>query len=197
MLSGLLYKHLIDPLLKGVHQHACEMIPAGLQILDIACGTGSLAVMMSSKAEMVTAVDISPEMIRTAEKSKKKSGITNLSFHVEDATGLVSISDRQYDLATLSMAIHQFPQNERIAILKQARRVASEILFIDYTSPLPENKFRHLVIMIERLAGRSHYQSFRHYQNQGGLSFYIEENNLSILEKKTTGRGIFTLVKCK
>jgi ubiquinone/menaquinone biosynthesis C-methylase UbiE len=197
MLSALLYKHLIDPLLNGVHQQASAMIPTGLNILDIACGTGSFAVMMSSKAKKVTGIDLAPAMINTAEKTKVRLDIRNLSFAVEDAADLSSFNNRQFDLATLSMAVHQFPPGESMTIIAQARRVAKEILFVDYASPLPENNYRKLVFIIERLAGRSHYQSFRQYQQQGGLSFYLAKNNLTALEKNTAGRGIFTLIKCK
>jgi demethylmenaquinone methyltransferase/2-methoxy-6-polyprenyl-1,4-benzoquinol methylase len=197
VLTGYLYKNVIDPLLRGVHQSTLEMIPPGIDILDIACGTGSFAQLMCSKDRHVSGIDISEVMINTAERSKASKGIHNLSYYLADATDLSQFHNDQFDLATLSLAIHQFSEEDRNIILGQVKRVASEILIIDYTSPLPRNGFRHLVSVLERLAGKSHYINFRQYQKQGGIPFYADKNNLSINEKNTSGRGIFTLALCK
>lgn len=50
-------------------------------VLEIGCGTGSLALEMSRFAGHIHGMDISAEMIRIAEQRKKDQGVTNVTFH--------------------------------------------------------------------------------------------------------------------
>lgn len=50
-------------------------------ILEIGCGTGSLALEMSKFAGHVHAMDISAEMIRIANQKKDAQRVTNVTFH--------------------------------------------------------------------------------------------------------------------
>lgn len=52
------------------------------RILDVACGTGILAIALAKQGHSVCGIDISPEMIAVART--KASGITGLSFSVQD-----------------------------------------------------------------------------------------------------------------
>jgi 2-polyprenyl-3-methyl-5-hydroxy-6-metoxy-1,4-benzoquinol methylase len=69
------YLNLIDWLLReqGIHQ---------ARILDIACGTGILAIALSKRGHRVHGVDVSPKMIAVAES--KSAGMANISFEVQD-----------------------------------------------------------------------------------------------------------------
>jgi arsenite methyltransferase len=50
-------------------------------VVEFGCGTGSLALEMSSHAGQVHAIDVSAEMIRIAERKKAEQGVTNVTFH--------------------------------------------------------------------------------------------------------------------
>jgi arsenite methyltransferase len=50
-------------------------------VIEIGCGTGSLALEMSRHAGHIHAVDVSAEMIRIAERKKGEQGVPNVSFH--------------------------------------------------------------------------------------------------------------------
>lgn len=54
------------------------------RILDLACGTGILAVELANRGHLVHGIDISPEMIKIAKS--KSVGLSNLSFDVQDMT---------------------------------------------------------------------------------------------------------------
>lgn len=54
------------------------------RILDIACGTGILAIALARQGYFVCGIDISPEMVTIAKA--KSSGMANVSFDVEDMT---------------------------------------------------------------------------------------------------------------
>ncbi len=52
------------------------------RILDLACGTGTLAVQLGEAGHSVLGVDISPEMVEVA--TKKAARLSNVSFQVAD-----------------------------------------------------------------------------------------------------------------
>jgi len=69
---------------------------AQARILDLACGTGTLAVELANRGHYVYGIDISPQMI---EKAKSKSIVSsNVSFEVQDMT-FFAVEDK-FDLAT-------------------------------------------------------------------------------------------------
>ena len=52
------------------------------RILDLACGTGVLAIVLARKGHTVTGIDISPKMVRKAQS--KSAGMSRISFEVAD-----------------------------------------------------------------------------------------------------------------
>jgi SAM-dependent methyltransferase len=66
------------------------------RVLDIACGTGILALELARCGHSVHGADISPEMIEIAKS--KAVGVPNLSFDVRDMVELSS--DKKYDVVT-------------------------------------------------------------------------------------------------
>ena len=52
------------------------------RILDLACGTGVLAIALANRGHSVHGIDISPEMVTIAKS--KSSGMANISFDVQD-----------------------------------------------------------------------------------------------------------------
>lgn len=51
-------------------------------VLDIGCGTGSLALRLAPDAAHVHGLDISGEMVRIAEGKARDQGVDNVTFHV-------------------------------------------------------------------------------------------------------------------
>lgn len=51
-------------------------------VLDIGCGTGSLALRLADAGREVHGLDVSPEMIRIAEGKAEQAGVANARFHV-------------------------------------------------------------------------------------------------------------------
>jgi arsenite methyltransferase len=73
------------------------MAPADV-VLDIGCGTGSLALRLAPCAAQLHGLDLSSEMIRIARGKASAAGVTNVTFHV----GPFDDSFRVFEEASLS-----------------------------------------------------------------------------------------------
>lgn len=51
-------------------------------VLDVGCGTGSLALRLAPRAATIHGLDISSEMVRIARGKARAEGVANVSFHV-------------------------------------------------------------------------------------------------------------------
>ncbi|WP_242964868.1 class I SAM-dependent methyltransferase [Scatolibacter rhodanostii] len=94
-----------------------KTLTADMNVLEIATGTGLIAVNIADSVQSITATDFSPKMIETA---KKKRSPANVHFSVEDATAL-SFPDQTFDAVIISNALHIMP--DPALVLKNIRRV--------------------------------------------------------------------------
>jgi ubiquinone/menaquinone biosynthesis C-methylase UbiE len=58
-----------------------QHLSPGATVVEIGCGTGSLALEMSRHAGHIHAIDVSAEMIRIAERKKATQRVANVTFH--------------------------------------------------------------------------------------------------------------------
>ena len=67
----------------------------GVRVLDVACGTGNLALPAGRRGAVVTGVDIAPNLIEQARENAKREGL-NVQFDEGDAENL-SYADASFD----------------------------------------------------------------------------------------------------
>ena len=173
------------------------MINGGGKVIDVACGTGSLAFFMAKKAFHVTGIDLSEPMILGARRTKERKSVKNVDFFVKDATTLDEYSDNEFDSATISMAVHQFPETIATDVLREVFRIAKEIIIIDYMFPIQGNFPRLLVWFIEWLAGGEHYRSFLAYMQNRGIDHYLKHLQIIKIEQQANSVGALTVLKCR
>lgn len=104
-----------------------------LNILDVACGNGAYSIFLA-KQNKVTAVDISPGMVKNAKELAVKENVdNNFKALVADAEHL-PFKDNQFDIVMCLDTLHHFYDNTLTSILKEFHRVLnpSGILIIDY-----------------------------------------------------------------
>lgn len=83
-------------------------IMKGSEVLDVACGTGALfADYIKREVSHVTAIDLSPEMIRIARENYKDPRLKIICGDIE-----VYEPGRKYDVCMLYNAFPHFPQPE-------------------------------------------------------------------------------------
>ncbi len=193
-LNPRLYNKIIDPLLKSLHERICRQVDDGSRVLDIACGTGSLAIMLSEKCSHVSGIDLYEPMIRFATITAERSALTHVDFRVADATNLSGFKNKSFDVATMSLALHQFKPDERKQILAEAFRLAPRLIVADYAEPVLSGFLRTSVHIAERIAGRTHYRNFNSYRLEGGTDAIAENLHYKILHAELSASGVFSVM---
>ena len=87
------------------------LLTPDMDVLEVATGTGLIAVNIAANVHRVEATDFSPKMI---EAAKKKKAPGNVRFSVEDATELSSFGDNSFDAAIISNALHIMPDPAKV-----------------------------------------------------------------------------------
>lgn len=70
-------------------------LPKGVKVLDVACGTGNLAIPAAKNGTDVTGIDIVPDLIRQANERAAAENL-NIKFEVGDAEAL-PYNDNEFD----------------------------------------------------------------------------------------------------
>jgi SAM-dependent methyltransferase len=196
MESGFLYSKIVDPFLVKMRQKVSQTVPAGKKILDVACGTGAQVFELASKSTFIAGVDYSESMIKKAEDTRLKKGIANVEFKLCDVTTGMDFTDNYFDYGIMSLALHQFSPEYHSKILKDMRRVAPVLIFVDYAVPVPQNLAGRGTKIAEYLAGKEHYRNFRSYSKIGGLPEILKLNQIIIEKQQSFAWGVFHLVIC-
>jgi SAM-dependent methyltransferase len=88
-------------------------ITPGIQVLDVACGTGNLAIPAARKGAVVTGVDIATNLLAQARARAAAEGL-KIAFEEGDAEHL-SFPDAQFDLVMSMFGAMFAPDPERVA----------------------------------------------------------------------------------
>ena len=98
-------------------------LPAGARVLDVATGTGLVALAAShmvGPGGRVVGVDLSPEMLERARLKGQKMGITGVDFRQGDAEHL-AFADASFDVVLCASALFFMP--DMPAVVRECRRV--------------------------------------------------------------------------
>ena len=133
-------------------------------------------------------------MIEKANQNRNKFGIRNVSFNICDATNLISFSDNEFEIATMSLALHQFSPALYTSILDEMKRISQKIIIVDYSVPLPRNILGYISKWIEFMAGKDHFRNFKKFHFKGGLEDILKENGITVTKSIYFARNAFQLV---
>lgn len=194
----MIYKNLIDPMLNTSHTRAASMVKTGEKVLDVACGNGTLALMIAQKnGGNVKGIDLDEAKLKQAEQTRKRVGATSVQFIQADATDLSNFGDNEFNTALVSMAIHQFSPAEGVLVLKEMKRVAAKIIIVDYAFPMNAGFYGWLARTIEWIAGGEHYSNFKQYMKNGGIDSLLSKTGLHLKERFVHGKGTLTVSLCE
>jgi ubiquinone/menaquinone biosynthesis C-methylase UbiE len=179
-----------------MRKRVTSKIKSGETVIDIACGTGAQVFELHEIASKIVGVDLAESMINHAQNTCKKRSISNAEFFVCDASNLSNFKTNSFDIAIMSLALHQFDPKLHPTVLSEMKRVAGRIVIVDYAVPLPKNYAGIGSRIAEFLAGKEHNHNFRQYYKLGGLNRILPENEFNILKSVLFGKGAFQMVVC-
>lgn len=145
-------------------------IPPGGRILDVGCGTGSLALRLARDGYQVQGVDRSEPMIararaKAAREAEQTAG--RVLFTIADALAGLPDRDGAFDLVVCAAVLHGLPSDSRLALLREARRLSRGTVLVQDFPPFPGPRGvdAPLIRLAERLE-RSDFECFIRQGNQ-------------------------------
>jgi len=150
-------------------------------ILDLCCGTGNQLKLLSRNGfKDLHCLDISNPMLEIARKNNYRIKIYN-----EDATK-TNFENESFDIAIISFALHEKDRSTQKSFINEAHRLIKKdgfILVVDYNF---DNKTPKLVkigiSIIERIAGKEHYNNFKGYIQNNGLLSLTNKDKIKLIK---------------
>lgn len=109
------------------------------RVLDVATGTGDLAILLARKIEgaKVVGVDLSEEMLNVARRKVESAGLNErISLEKGDAEGLTTIATESVDVATVAFGVRNFEDLEGgLREMHRAIRRGGKIVVLEFSTP--------------------------------------------------------------
>ncbi len=130
------------------------------ELLDVATGGGHTANAFANLVKKVTAIDLTPEMLRAAKKFIKGNAHQNVEFRIGDAENL-PFSDRIFDIVTCRIAPHHFPDvNKFVQEVHRVLKPSGQFLLDDNVVP-EEEDYDLFYNTIEKWRDYSHFRAWK------------------------------------
>ncbi len=178
-LFAAIYDPVVYPFLTHIRKHTAQIIKQtnAKKIIDLCCGTGNqLKHLKKNGLTDIIGIDISPFMIEKARKGK-----ITVECELKDATN-TEFPSNTFDLAMVSFALHEMPWQNAEKIINEAFRIIKPggfFLAIDYCiTSKPSVLGRIGRNLIERLAGKEHYNNYKYFIKHGGLAELLKQKKL-------------------
>lgn len=113
-------------------------------MLDVGCGTGTLAITAKQRvgqSGFVIGIDASPEMIERAKRKARNAGV-EIDFQRAIVEAL-PLPDASFDVVFSTLMLHHLPRPVREQCAREMRRVAKpggRILAVDFATPARDRK---------------------------------------------------------
>jgi len=151
------------------------------KILDVGCGTGTLACEIAKKYKdtSISGIDISENLINLAKRKASKNGY-NIDFRVGSALKL-PYEDNTFDVVLTTIVFHQMDINEKRKAVQEIYRVlkTNGIYVSAEFGPKAETKF-------QRMLAKGEWSLYPSHLKEAGFEITYEE-----LAKAMWGKKVF------
>ena len=171
-----------------VQRESLEALQLGAddRLLDVGCGTGAASRSAASVAASVVGIDLSPEMIRQAQRLA--GGFANVHFEIADSEHL-PFEDGAFTAVLCSNSFHHYPDPAR-AVLEMTRVLApgGRIVIGDACS---DRAAARVADMFLRRFEPGHVRLYRSDE----LGSFVRDAGLSRVGLKRLSDGGFAIVR--
>ena len=183
-----------------------------LRILDIATGTGDVAIALARlNPEKIVGIDISERMLEIARRKVSEKGMEKIiSFKQSDAER-IPFSDGSFDAVTVAFGVRNYEDlSKGLSEMKRVLRLGGTMMILEFSHPAttPFNQFyrfysRFVIPFIGKLIS-SHSHAYT-YLPQSVAAFPSGDDFLNILRglgltnchQKTLSFGIASIYSCQ
>jgi ubiquinone/menaquinone biosynthesis C-methylase UbiE len=173
--SARFYNPVVEPWFRSVKKKIVEeCLRLNLsRVLDVGCGTGTLAGMLRKEGIQTVGLDPSPGMIRASR------GNSRGSFALVRGRGEgLPFSSGSFHGVIFSMVIHENPPSRRREMMEDALRVldpGGTLFILDYHRPSTVSGRAAGVIeyLVEWVVGGEHFRNYRRFMQEGALTAFL------------------------
>lgn len=135
-----------------------EEVGTAERVLDVATGTGLVALELAARSHMVEAVDLSPQMIGQASEKASQLNLDNVRFSVQSAYDL-KFPDGSFDAIVVCNALHVM-QRADLALAELKRVLKPGGLLVAPTYCHGQTLVAHIASRLMTLTGFRAYRRF-------------------------------------
>ncbi len=155
-----------------------------MTILELATGTGLIALCIAENAKNIDATDFSAAMI---EKAREKATPANVNFAVQDACNL-PYADNSYDIVIISNALHIMPSPEKA--MSEIKRVLKNDGILIAPTFTPSSSFKEKFIM-KFMTNFTGFPAYAKWTSDEYIAF-INQNGFAV-KNKVLLKGALTM----
>ncbi len=148
------------------------------RVLEIATGTGIIAIALCDHIQNIEAADFSPDMIAAAQKKASQIKVSNVRFSVQDACNLKYASN-SFDAVIISNALHIMPEPEK-ALVEIKRVLKAEGRLI---APTFVHAGSIKTAMLSRIMSLTGFRAYHKWTQQSYHDF-LEQNGFELVVSK-------------
>ncbi len=180
--DGWFYDKIIAPNQDRMFGEIKNIIEPNSNVLDVGCGTGRFSFLVADKVNKVLGIDLSKKNIDQADQSLLKKENSKITFHHTQLSNLIS-QKLHFDYAVMTYVIHEVNPSDRVKLLKEMAQISDFIIIGDYLVPAKKGFWGVLNEVVEFLAGKEHYNNFKHFLGNGGLFELAKKSELKIIKE--------------
>jgi cyclopropane fatty-acyl-phospholipid synthase-like methyltransferase len=183
---------------KAMKEAVVAAVPPGTNVLEVGCGTGELGAMLCGAGATVEAFDLSPSMVKEAERRIASAKLeSQLSVREMGVDGMDGFESDHYGAVVSTLVLSELSDDERRFAIEHAYRVLKAGgVFVVADEVVPKRRGQRFMHGLARapLAATTFLVSRTGTKPIGDLQGDVSAAGFEIIADETSEGGSFALV---